>query len=67
VALGLMALIWPGWLLWCLIVLVMGLPHPPVRDELIPLDPRRRLVAWVALAIFLLSFMPVPLLQIGVR
>ena len=62
--LGLLAvavLIWPGWLLWCLVTLVMGLYHPPVRDEEQPLDAPRRLLAWAALAIFALSFMPVPL------
>ena len=66
-ALAGLALIWPGWILWCLIVLVMGLPHPPVRDEIVPLDPRRRAVAWVVLVVFLLSFMPVPLHEIGLR
>lgn len=66
-ALGLMAWIWPGWILWCAIVLLMGLPHPPVRDEQTPLDPGRRALAWLALAVFLLSFMPVPLESIPVR
>lgn len=61
-----MAWIWPGWILWCGIVLLMGLPHPPIRDESVPLDRRRRVLAWVALVVFLLSFMPVPLLQVGV-
>ena len=53
--------VWPGWGLWCAITLIMGLHHPPVRDELEPLDPPRRRLAWVALAIFALSFMPVPI------
>jgi len=64
--LALMATIWPGWILWCGIVLVMGLPHPPVRDEMVSLDRRRLLLAWLALVVFALSFMPVPLLQVGV-
>jgi len=66
-ALAALALIWPGWILWCVIVLVMGLPHPPVRDESVPLDPRRRAVAWVVLAVFLLTFMPVPVSEIAIR
>jgi membrane-associated protease RseP (regulator of RpoE activity) len=53
--------LWYGWLLWCLITLVMGLKHPPVRDEQQALDPARRRLAWLALAIFVLSFMPVPI------
>ncbi len=53
--------IWPGWWLWAVIVLIMKLRHPRIWDEAIPLDPRRRLVAWIALAIFVLSFTPEPI------
>ena len=66
-ALGLAGYYWLGWLLWCLIVLVFGLYHPPVRDERIPLDRRRLLLAWLALLIFVLSFAPVPFEPIPVR
>lgn len=65
-ALGLAGVYWTGWLVWCVIVLVMGLRHPPVRDESEPLDRGRRALAWVALAIFVLAFMPVPLREMGV-
>jgi membrane-associated protease RseP (regulator of RpoE activity) len=58
--------IWPAWLLWCGITLVMGLFHPPVRDETTPLDKKRLGVAVLALAIFALSFMPVPIREIVV-
>lgn len=57
---------WPGWWVWSLLLLVMRLRHPPVRDEAVPLDPRRRLVALFALAMLVLSFMPVPLDMIWV-
>jgi membrane-associated protease RseP (regulator of RpoE activity) len=60
-ALALLGYYWPGWLLWCVIVLVIGLRHPPVYDESLPLDPKRRALAWVALLMFALSFMPVPI------
>lgn len=62
--LGLAGFYWPGWLLWFVIVLLMGLRHPPVRHESRPLDRRRRALAWVALAIFVASFMPVPVEQV---
>lgn len=52
---------WRGWLVWCGIVLLMGLGHPPVRDEHRPLDPGRKLLALVALVLFALCFMPVPI------
>jgi hypothetical protein len=57
-----LGVLWLGWLVLSLMVLLlMGLRHPPVVDAETPLDPRRRrlaLVAWVLLA---LSFTPVPL------
>ena len=65
-ALALLGYFWPGWLLWCVIVLVIGLRHPPVHDEGIPLDPKRRALAWVALLLFVLSFMPVPIQYVTV-
>jgi membrane-associated protease RseP (regulator of RpoE activity) len=58
---------WPGWFLWSFIVLLMRLRHPPVRDERVPLDRRRRGLALVALAIFILAFMPIPLDMIWVQ
>ena len=58
--------LWPGWLLWSAIVLVMGLRHPPVMDEAEPLDRRRKGLALAAAAIFLLCFMPVPIRQIAI-
>ena len=44
-----------------MIVLVIGLYHPPVYDESEPLDGKRRALAWVALLMFVLCFMPVPI------
>jgi membrane-associated protease RseP (regulator of RpoE activity) len=61
ILLALLGLHWPGWLLWCVIVLLLGLRHPPVRDELTPLDPGRRWLALLALVLQVLSFMPVPI------
>lgn len=66
-ALGLTGFYWPGWLLWCLIILLIGLHHPPLRDERLPLDRGRLLLAWLALAMLILSFMPIPLDEIPVR
>jgi membrane-associated protease RseP (regulator of RpoE activity) len=54
-------LFWPGWFLWCAIILVFGLRHPPVSEDSEPLDDKRRLVALLCLVIFVLVFMPVPI------
>jgi len=52
---------WAGWWLWCVIAVVLNPRHPRIWDEDLPLDPRRRWVGWIALAIFVLCFMPAPL------
>jgi hypothetical protein len=67
IVLGLMGFLWLGWVLWCVIILLIGLYHPPVWDESTPLDPWRRRLAWVALALLVLSFMPAPLAVVPVR
>ncbi len=51
---------WQGWLLWALIATLIGLRHPPIF-EAERLDNRRKLLAAVALLIFILSFTPAPL------
>jgi len=58
VALGFM---WPGWWLWAVIVIVIGLRHPRLWDEDRPLDPRRRAVGWLCIAIFVVCFMAQPI------
>jgi membrane-associated protease RseP (regulator of RpoE activity) len=64
--LALLGWLWQGWILWTVIVLVIGLYHPPVWDEREPLDPKRRAIALLALLIFLLSFTPVPIAEMAV-
>jgi membrane-associated protease RseP (regulator of RpoE activity) len=52
---------WQGWLIWCLLLLfVMGTKHPPTMDDHLPLDTGRKLIGWVALVLFVLTFTPVP-------
>jgi membrane-associated protease RseP (regulator of RpoE activity) len=60
IGLAFMGILWPGWLLWTVIVLILGPEHPPLWDEAYPLDLRRKVIGWVALALFVLCFMPVP-------
>ncbi|MGH7814598.1 MAG: site-2 protease family protein [Candidatus Binataceae bacterium] len=52
---------WWGWLLWAGIILVLGLGHPPTVDLDTPLDPVRRFAAWATVALFLVTFSPVPI------
>ena len=55
-----MAMLWVGWLLWAVLLIAIGFRHPPLIDKWEPLDRRRRIWAVVAVAIFLLCFMPAP-------
>jgi membrane-associated protease RseP (regulator of RpoE activity) len=63
VSLGLLGagLFWTwSWLLWwALSRFVIGLGHPPALVEE-PLTPGRRAIAWLSLALFLATFVPVP-------
>ena len=51
---------WPGWFVWAFMAGIWGLGHPPVVDPQVPLGRGRMLVGWIALAVFVLTFAPVP-------
>jgi membrane-associated protease RseP (regulator of RpoE activity) len=53
-------LFWEGWLLWALVLFFIGVRHPPVLLPHISLDARRRKVGYLALVIFVLTFVPAP-------
>jgi membrane-associated protease RseP (regulator of RpoE activity) len=55
---------WRGWFLWAVMVTVLGLDHPPTLDDR-PLDPRRRVAAWLTIALFIGTFMAVPIQLTG--
>jgi membrane-associated protease RseP (regulator of RpoE activity) len=55
---------WLGWLLWAFLGWkVVRTTHPPVEQPEVPLGPARTVVAWASLALFFLTFIPVPLAQ----
>ncbi len=61
-----LAILWPGWLVWAIVILfLIRLKHPPTILDWIPLDSRRRSLALVALIIFILTFTPKPFGSIG--
>ncbi|MFQ5597444.1 MAG: site-2 protease family protein [Nitrospiria bacterium] len=51
---------WKGWFVWALMCALMGVKHPPVQDEAMPLDFKHRLISAVSVVIFVLTFMPNP-------
>ncbi|NMW20076.1 MAG: site-2 protease family protein [Chlorobiaceae bacterium] len=51
---------WSGWIIWAFILSrFIGLNHPPTGYDH-PLATPRRLYGWIAIAIFVLTFTPVP-------
>ncbi|MFZ0888055.1 MAG: site-2 protease family protein [Candidatus Binataceae bacterium] len=52
---------WGGWLLWAALLIMLGLGHPATTDSITPLDARRRIQAWMTIALFVVTFSPVPL------
>jgi membrane-associated protease RseP (regulator of RpoE activity) len=51
----------PGWFLWAAILLfIIKLDHPEVQDPL-PISTGRRILGWLMIGIFILTFIPSPL------
>jgi len=57
----LLGMVWPGWYIWAGMVFLMGRTYARPRDEITPLDPRRKWLAVFSLVLFVLVFIPVPL------
>ena len=51
---------WNGWAVWAVLLVAIGFRHPPLMNPWEPLDRSRRVWSGVALAIFVLCFMPAP-------
>ena len=51
---------WSGWSMWAVLMIVLGLRHPPVVHSEMELGPERKFVGWAAFLIFVLTFTPEP-------
>ncbi len=60
-----------SWIVWTVMITGMlfafGVRHPPVIDEDVPLDRRRKILAVVAAIIFALCFTPAPIQELFAR
>jgi len=59
-----MALFWWVWLVWAVVLFWMGRRHPIIHDYNDVGNGRRKL-GWIALLIFILCFMPAPIMAGG--
>jgi membrane-associated protease RseP (regulator of RpoE activity) len=51
----------PNWILWAILVRVLGRRHPPTLDDDAPVGRARVWVALLSLAVFILCFVPNPI------
>ena len=58
----LLGLVWSGWWFWAALIFFLGRFHAEPLDQITPLDPRRKALAVLGVIVFILVFMPVPLI-----
>ncbi len=52
---------WWGWMLWAILSVALGVGHPSTVDRDTPLNSRRAIAAWATIALFVVTFSPVPI------
>jgi len=60
IALLLMSIFYWPWFIWMVFVLFIGLGHPPPIDDSGVISKKKRVLGYICLAIFLLTFVPRP-------
>jgi membrane-associated protease RseP (regulator of RpoE activity) len=53
--------LWMGWLVWALLLMLLGRRHPPPVYDWVPLDRRRKILGVITILVFVLTYTPVPL------
>ncbi|MGC8659681.1 MAG: site-2 protease family protein [Desulfomonilaceae bacterium] len=54
-------LTWPGWIMFAALGLLIGLKHPPPLDTTSPLSKSGKTLAWLAIVLFVVTFVPAPI------
>lgn len=65
VVLAVLGFFWSGWWLWAGLVFLFGRNYAEPLDQITPLDKRRKVLGVIALIMFIITFIPVPLSIIG--
>lgn len=61
VALIFLGFAWSGWWIWAVLIFFLGRSHAEPLDQITPLDPKRKALAILGLIVFVLVFIPAPL------
>ncbi len=56
----LLGFFWAGWLIWGFLLIILGIRHPEPLNEITRLDTKRRWLAFLALILLILTFVPAP-------
>ena len=56
-----MGFLWAGWWVWAVMIFLVGFKHPPLPYEIIPLEKKHRIIGYVSIFIFLVTFLPIPI------
>jgi membrane-associated protease RseP (regulator of RpoE activity) len=60
IGLIILSFIWPGWIVWIILsIVLLKIGHPPIEDMSM-LSTREKIIGWFCIIIFLLTFIPVP-------
>jgi membrane-associated protease RseP (regulator of RpoE activity) len=59
--LAILGFFWNGWWLWAALIFFFGRTHAEPLDQITPLDKKRKILGFLALFIFIIVFIPVPL------
>ena len=51
-----------SYVLFLVLILMMGMKHPPTRDDTIPLGIGRHIIGWLTLTFLLIGFTPTPII-----
>jgi membrane-associated protease RseP (regulator of RpoE activity) len=60
-----MSIFYPGWFIFGFLILMLGVRHPPPLNDLTRLDPARKILGIVAVAILIVTFVPQPFAPVG--
>ena len=64
VLMGILGFFWSGWWLWVALLFFMGRRAADPLDQITELDPTRRALAYFMILVFILVFIPVPLISL---
>jgi membrane-associated protease RseP (regulator of RpoE activity) len=58
---------WPTWVIWAILGLLLGPRHPPPLNDASRLGPKRTILGILLIIIWIITFVPVPLMVVPVR